>query len=98
GGQPQRLRRQHEARDITAAIDRAVDAERLVGVDDGDMRRAEEVEILQRLLRVARLVASGDAERVVKLEAAFAPARQIDAAIFARERKIPAVRPRAGGG
>src|SRR3984893_4466044 len=97
GRQAQRLGGQHEARDITAAIDRAVDAERLVGVDDRDMRRAEEVEILQRLLRVARLVASGDAERVIKLEAAFAPALKIDAAIFAREWKIPAVRLAAGG-
>src|ERR1700686_3344751 len=88
--QSQRLRGQHEACDIAAAIDRTVDAERLVGMNDGDMRRAEEIEILQRLPGVARLVAAGYAERIVKLKAAFAAALQIDAAIFARERKVSA--------
>src|SRR6266436_5989652 len=97
-GHAQRLRGQHEARDVTAAIDRAVDAERLVGMNDGNVRRAEEVEILQRLPGVARLVASGYAERVVKLKAAFAPPLEIDAAVFARERKVAGVRLAAGGG
>ena len=36
----QRLRRQQEIADISPAIDRAIDPERLVGVADGDMRRA----------------------------------------------------------
>src|SRR3982751_1373864 len=92
GGDPERLRRQHKARDVAAAIDRAVNSQRLVGVNDGDMRRTEEIEILKRLLGVGCLVASGYAERIVKLEAAFAPPLQINAAIFARERKISAVR------
>src|SRR5262249_6709565 len=52
------------------------------------MRRAEEIIILQRLLRVSRLVASGDAQRVVELEAAFAAPLQIDAEIFAWSWKI----------
>ena len=94
----QRLRRQHEARDIAAAIDRAVDAERLVGMNDGNVRRAEEVEILQRLPGVGRLVAPGNAERVVKLKAAFAAALQLDAAIFARKREVTGIRPAARSG
>src|SRR5258708_328352 len=97
-GHAQRLRGQHEACDVAAAIDRAVDAERLVGMNDGNVRRAEEVEILQRLPGVARLVASLYAERVVELKAAFAAPLKIDAAIFARERKVSAVRLAAGGG
>src|SRR5260370_8119095 len=91
-GHAQRLRGEHEARDIAAAIDRAVDAECLVGVNDGNVRGAEEIEILQRLPGVGRLVAPGDAERVVKLKAAFAAALEIYAALFARERKVPAFR------
>src|SRR5258705_12919426 len=91
-GHAQRLRGQHKAADIAAAIERAVDAERLVGMNDGNVRRAEEIEILQRLPGVARLVAPGYAERVVELKAAFAAALQVDAAIFAREWKISGVR------
>src|SRR5437879_1196517 len=87
----ERLGRQHEIADIGAAIDRAVDSERLVGMDNGDMRRAEEIVVLQRLLAIGRLVASDDAERVVKLEAALAAALQIDAEIFARRREIMVV-------
>src|ERR1700757_1724212 len=75
-------RRQQEARDVAAAIDGAVDAERLVGVQDGDVGRAEKVEILQRLSRVARLVAARNAERIVELKSALAPPLQVDAAIF----------------
>src|SRR6202790_4536506 len=86
-GDAQYLRGQHEARDIAAAIDRAVDAERLVGMNDGDVRRAEEIEIFQGLPGVGRLVASGNAERIVKLKAAFAAALQIQATIFSRKRK-----------
>src|SRR5205085_7526726 len=93
----QRLSGQHEACDVAAAIDRAIDAERLVGMNDRDVRRAEEIEILQPLLGVAHLVASGYAERVVKLKAAFPAALQIDAAILARERKVSGVRRAAGG-
>src|SRR5258707_15801001 len=96
-GHAQRLRGQHEARDISAAIDRAVDAERLVGMNDGNVRRAEEIEVFQRLPGVGRLVAPDYAERVVKLKAAFSAALQVDAAIFARERKVSAVRLAAGG-
>src|SRR6185437_14998355 len=97
GAEPERLRRQHEVRDIGAAIDRAIDAERLVGVDDCNMRRAEEIVVLQRLLRVCRLVAAGNPQRVVELEAALAAALEIDAEIFAREREVARPR-RAGGG
>src|SRR5258708_12368246 len=86
-GHAQRLRGQHEARDIAAAIDRAVDAERLVGVNDGNVRRAEEIEILQRLPGVGRLVAPGDAERVVELKAAFAAPLEITPPTFPRDRK-----------
>src|SRR5258708_25990625 len=96
--QPRRLRREKKTREVAAAIDRAVDAERLVGMNDGDMRRAEEIEIFQCLFGVARLVAPDDAERIIKLKAAFATPLQIDAAIFARERKIPGVRLAARGG
>src|SRR3982075_1973749 len=97
-GQSQCLRRQHEARDVAAAIDRAVDAECLIGMNDGDVRRAEEIEILQCLLGVGRLVAARDAQRIVKLKAAFAASLQIDAAIFARERKVSGARLAARGG
>src|SRR3954470_21723669 len=84
----QRLRRQHEVGDIGAAIDRAVNAERLVGMNDRDVRRAEEIVILQRLLRIRRLVASDDAERVVELKTALAAAVEIDAEIFAWRREV----------
>src|SRR4051812_23812034 len=86
--EPERLRGQHEVRDIGAAIDRTVDAERLVGVDDGHMRRAEEIVVLQRLLGIGRLVSARDAERVVELEAALAAAFEIGAEIFPRRREI----------
>src|SRR3954453_11359208 len=86
--EPERLRCQHEVRDIGAAIDRTVDAEGLVGVDDGHMRRAEEIVVLQRLLGIGRLVSARDAECVVELEAALAPAFEIGAEIFARRREI----------
>jgi hypothetical protein len=91
GAQPQRLRGQHEITDIGAAIDCAVDSKRLVGVDDGDMRRAKEIVILQRLFGVGGLVASDNAERVVELKAALAAAFQIDPEIFARRREIMTV-------
>src|SRR4051795_13012176 len=71
------LSRQHEACDIAAAVDRAVNSKRLVGMDDRDMRCAKEVEILQRLFGVSCLVSPDDAERVVELETAFAPPLQI---------------------
>src|SRR5260221_11678704 len=83
---------------MAAAIDRAVDAERFVGVDDGDMRGAEEIEVFQRLFRIARFVTSGNAQRVVKLKAALAAAIEIDPAIFARERKVTGIGLAAGRG
>src|SRR5690349_17447609 len=89
----QRLGGQHEGGDIAAAVDRAVDAERFIRMHDGDMRGAEKVEVLQRLLRIGRLVAPGDAKRVVELEPALAPPFEINAAIFTRKRKIAAGRP-----
>src|SRR3954452_19696290 len=92
------LSRQHEACDIAAAVDRAVNSKRLVGMDDRDMRCAKEVEILQRLFGVSCLVSPDDAERVVELETAFAPPLQIHAAIFAGKWKIAGVRFAAGGG
>ena len=95
GRDPQRMGRQHEARDVATAVDRAINAERLVGVDDRDMRSAEEIEILQRLPGVTFLVAAGNADRVIELEAAFAAPFQVDSAIFAREREIAAARPAA---
>src|SRR5690606_27642843 len=73
---------------IAATIDRAIDAERFIGGDDGDMRRAEEPEVLQHLSGVARPVAARNAKRVVEQEAALAPALETDPAIFAREREI----------
>src|SRR6267142_27841 len=88
GAETERLGGQHEIADIGAAIDRAVDSERLVGVDDGDMRRAEEIVVFQRLLAIGRLVAACDTERVVKLKAALAAAFEIDTEIFARRREI----------
>src|SRR6202030_2454556 len=74
GTEPQGLRGQQEIADIGAAIDRAINPERLVGMNDRDMRRAEEIVILQRLPAIGRLVAADDAEGVVELEAAFATA------------------------
>src|SRR3979490_678666 len=91
GAETQCLRGQHEIAAMGAAIDRAVDAERLVGMNNRDMRRAEEIVILQRLFCVGGLVATGDAERVVKLEAALASAFKVDPEIFARRREIMTV-------
>src|ERR1700712_4874294 len=91
GAETERLRRQHEIADIGPAVDRAVDAERLVGVNDGDMGRADEIVILQRLPGVGGLVAARDAEGVVELEAALAAAFEIDAEIFTRRREVMAV-------
>jgi hypothetical protein len=88
GAETERLGGKHEVGDIGAAIDRAIDAERLVGVNDRDMRRTEEIVVLQRLLRIRRLVASDDTERVVELKTALATAVEIDAEIFARWREI----------
>src|SRR3954463_1661900 len=99
GAETEGLRRQHEVADIGAAIDRAIDAERLVGMDDGDVGRAEEIVVLQRLLAVGGLVALGNAERVVELKAAFAATIEIDAEIFARRREVVALLgARDGGG
>src|ERR1700751_5770956 len=98
GGTPERLRRQQEARDVAAAIDGAVDAERLVGVQDGDVGRAEKVEILQRLSRVPRLVAARNPERIVELKSALAPPLPVDAAIFTRKGEVAGIRPAARGG
>src|SRR4051812_19814297 len=95
GAEAERLGGQHEIADIGAAIDCAVDSERLIGMNDGDMRRAEEIVVLQRLLRVGRLVAARYAEGVVELETALSAAVEIDAAIFARRREIMVV---AGAG
>src|SRR5450755_785548 len=67
-------------------------------MDNRDMRRAEEIEVLQRLFGITGLVASRDAQRVVELEAAFAAPFQVDAAIFARKREVAAVWPAAGCG
>src|ERR1700704_1183491 len=87
----ERLGGQHEIADIGAAIDRAVNPERLVGMNDRDMRRAEEIVILKRLFAIGRLVAAHDAKRVVELEAAFAAALQVDPEIFARRGKVMVV-------
>ena len=62
GAETQSLRGQQEIADIGAAIDRAINPERLVGMNDRDMRRAEEIVILQRLPAIGRLVAARDAE------------------------------------
>src|SRR5690606_36496554 len=97
GRKPQRLRRQHEIVDVAATVDRAIDAKRLVGGYDGYMRRAEQLEVLQRLAPIGRTVAARDAERVVELKAAFAAAFEIDAAILAREREVAIVRRVAAG-
>src|ERR1700676_2479775 len=91
----ERLRGQHEISDIGPAIDRTINAERFVGVDDGNVRRAEEFVILKRLLGIGGFVAARDAERVVELEATFPAALEVDAAIFARKRKVAIFR-RAG--
>src|SRR6266700_3070125 len=58
---------------------------------NGDVRGAEEVVVLQRLLAIGGLVATHDAKRVVELEAALAAAFEIDPEIFARRRKIMVV-------
>src|SRR3984957_10939407 len=87
----QRLGRQHEIADIGPAIDRAINPERFGAVDNGDMRCAEEVVILQRLPGIGGLVAARDTERIVKLEAALAAALEIDPEIFPRRREIMTV-------
>src|SRR5579859_7295814 len=97
GAEAKRLCGQHEIGDIGAAIDRAIDAERLGGVNDRDMRCAEEIVVLQRLFRVSGFIASRNAECVVELETALAAALEINTEIFARRREVTVVR-RAGGG
>src|SRR5258708_26752179 len=91
GAETERLCGQDEIADIGAAIDRAVDPERLVGVNNGDMRRAKEIVILQRLPGVGGLVAARDAERVVELETALPAAVETDPDIFTRPRQLIAV-------
>src|SRR5450432_3004181 len=91
GAETERLCGQHEIAYIGPAIDRAVDSERLVGMNNGDMRCAKEIIVFQRLPAISRLVAARDAERVVKLEAALTAAFEIDSEIFARRRKIMVV-------
>src|SRR5262249_22097411 len=89
GGDAASLGSEEEGPDIGAAIDRAIDAERLVRRDDRDVRRAEEAIVLERLAGAGRAVAAGGAAGgVVELEAAFAATGQVDAAIFAREREV----------
>src|SRR5258708_7905476 len=88
GAKIKRLRGQHEIADIGAAIDRAIDAERLVGMDDGDMWGAKEIVVLERLPGVGGPVAARDAEGVVELKTALAAALEIDAEIFARRGEI----------
>src|SRR5712664_3391516 len=95
GAETERLRGQHEIADIGAAINRTIDPQRFVRVDDGDVRGAEEVVVLQRLLAIGGLVATRDAKRVVELEPALAASFEIDPEIFARRRKIMVV---AGAG
>src|SRR5277367_3239759 len=97
GTEAERLRSQQEIADIGAAIDRTVNAQRFVRVNDGDMRRPEQIVVFQRLLGIGRLVAARDAERVVELEAALAAALQVHAEIFARKDKVAVFR-RAGTG
>src|SRR3984957_12034641 len=97
GAETERLRGQQKITDIGPAIDRTVNAERLIGVNDGDVRCPEEIEVLERLPGIGRLVAARDAERIVELEADFSPGLQQHPAIFARKRKIAIVR-RAGAG
>src|SRR6266702_1916094 len=55
------------------------------------MPRGEEIVILQRLPGVGASVAAGDAERVVELKTALAPAFEIGAEIFARRGEIVVV-------
>src|ERR1700739_4964372 len=97
GTETQRLCGQQKITDIGPAVDRTVNAERLIGVNDGDVRRPEEIEILERLPSIGRLFAARDAEGIVEREAAFAPALKIHAAIFARKREVAIIR-RAGTG
>src|ERR1019366_6665007 len=97
GAETQCLRGQQEIADIGTAVDRTIDPQRFVGMNDGHMGRTEEIVVLKRLPSIGRLVAARDAERVVELKAAFAAALQIDAAIFARKRKVAVCR-RAGTG
>src|SRR6266446_3454385 len=87
GAETERLRGQHKIADISAAIDCTIDPQRFVRVDDGDVRGAEEVVVLQRLLAIGGLVA----KRVVELEAALAASLEIHPEIFARRRKIMVV-------
>src|ERR1700739_4777726 len=91
GTETQRLCGPQKITDIGPAVDRTINAERLIGVNDGDVRRPEEIEVLERLPGIGRLVAARDAERIVELEAAFAAAVDGDAAIVARTRIVAVV-------
>jgi hypothetical protein len=65
GAEAERLGCQHEIADIGAAIDRTVNPKRLGGMNNGNMRGAKEVVILQCLLAIGGLVAARNAKRVV---------------------------------
>src|SRR5260370_38987871 len=91
GAETERLRGQHKIADISAAIDCTIDPKRFVRVDDGDVRRAEEVVVLQRRLAIGGLVATRAAKRVVELEPALAASLQVYPETFARRRKIMVV-------
>src|SRR3546814_7702214 len=85
---PERLRRQHESGDIAAAIHGTVDVERLVRGDDGDMRRSEEAEVLQRLPFGALVITFQDAELAIQRKSALAPPQGVYAAVFPRPRQV----------
>ena len=87
-GDTQAARGQHEVVHPGAAVEHARHAQRLVRRDDHGVRRAEQPVVLHALPRRGCAVAARDADALVELEAALAPALEIDAAVFPRKREI----------
>lgn len=67
-------RREQEVRDVDAAVDRPVLAERLFGRDDREMRGAEQLKIERGLSREGLAVAPGDAAALIELSGTLAAA------------------------
>src|SRR5437763_15642224 len=65
GAETERVRGQHEIADIGTAIERTVNAKRLVGVNDRNVQRTKEIVILLRFPRIGGLAASAVAESVL---------------------------------
>jgi hypothetical protein len=76
------LSRQEKISDVSAAIHRAIDADRLVRSDDGDVRRAKQPEVLERLTFIGGAIAARNPHGIAQAKSAVAAAGEIGAAVL----------------